>query len=203
MPPPMPTDTDDARLPAVVRLYRGPLERYATHLLGGDHARGQDAVQDTFQRLLQQPTQTRDELMHDFTPTHATSPANTQRAADDPSGGVGGGGGRLKAWLFTVCRNRALDIRRKERRMTPLTAPLAGAQTEPAPGPDAQAQQHDSHAAVLRQMTALPANQQEVLRLRFHGELTYTQIAEVTGLTVGNVGYLLHHALKTMRQQLA
>ncbi|XAL98589.1 sigma-70 family RNA polymerase sigma factor [Phycisphaeraceae bacterium D3-23] len=197
MPPMVPTDTDDARLDAVVRVYRGPLERYATHLLGGDHARGQDAVQDTFQRLLQQPQATRDTLMHDFTPANTTRLTRPDRTAE-----TSGGGGRLKAWLFTVCRNRALDIRRKERRMTPLTAPLADAQTERAPGPAEQAQQHDAHAAVLRHMAGLPDNQQEVLRLRFHGELTYSQIAEVTGLTTGNVGYLLHHALKTLRQQL-
>lgn len=195
MPSPVPTDTDDARLQTVVRLYRGPLERYATHLLGGDYARGQDTVQDTFQRLIQQPTHDRDSLMADLEARLADH-ANRPASAELP-------GGRLKAWLFTVCRNRALDIRRKERRMTPLTAPLADAQTETAPTPDQQAQQHDTHSAVLRHMTTLPANQQEVLRLRFHGELTYTQIAEVTGLTVGNVGYLLHHALKTLRKQLA
>jgi len=196
MPPTLRTAADTAdeqSLAAVDRAFRGPLERYAAHLLGNDHARGQDVAQDTFQRLIQQPPEERARLMEGFTP-------GTQDSADAASGG---GGGALKAWLFTVCRNRALDVRRKERRMTPLTAPIADAQHERAPGPADTAQQHDEHDAVLRRMANLPDNQQEVLRLRFHAELTYPQIAEVTGLTVGNVGYLLHHALKTLRQQLA
>lgn len=196
MPPPVQTDTDDTRLGAIVRAYRGPLERYAAYLLGGDHARGQDAAQDTFQRLLQQPTEVREQLMAGFTP-------GIQDHAGESSGSGALPGGRLKAWLFTVCRNRALDIRRKERRMTPLTAPTTDAQAERGPGPADTAQQRDTHTAVLRRMADLPENQQEVLRLRFQGELTYPQIAEVTGLTVGNVGYLLHHGLKTLRQQFA
>lgn len=168
--PPAPTDTE-----AALREFREPLERYAAHLLAGDYARGQDVAQDTFERLLRQPAERRDELT----------------------------GGRLKAWLFTVCRNRALDIRRKEQRMTALTPPLADAQQTTAPGPAQAAQQRDSHDAVLQRIAKLPDNQQEVLRLRFQGELTYPQIAAVTGLSVGHVGYLLHHALKTLRQQLA
>ena len=183
---PVQTVLDDAQLGAVMRAYRDPLERYATHLLNGDYARGQDVVQDTFERLLRQDETLRQQLLADFT-------QNIVPGA--------GGGGRIKAWLFTVCRNRALDIRRKERRMTPLTATMAEAQTEPALGPAMLAQQHDAHDAVLKHMAKLPANQQEVLRLRFHSELTYPQIAQVTGLTPGNVGYLLHHALKTLRQQ--
>ena len=191
---------DEQTLAAVSRAFQGPLERYAAHLLNNDHARGQDVAQDTFQRLLQQPPQQRAALMEGF--TAETQEAATGDAGKSPGGG-GKGEGNLKAWLFTVCRNRALDVRRKEQRMTPLTAPLADAQQETAPGPAQAAQQHDDHAAVLQKMAHLPANQQEVLRLRFHGELTYPQIAQVTGLTIGNVGYLLHHALKTLRQQLA
>ena len=30
--------------------------------------------------------------------------------------------GHLAQWLFTVCRNRALDVRQKESRMQPLSA---------------------------------------------------------------------------------
>jgi RNA polymerase sigma-70 factor (ECF subfamily) len=48
----------------------------------------------------------------------------------------------------------------------------------------------------------LPANQQEAIRLKFQHELSYKQIAEVTQLSVSNVGFLIHTGLKTLRQRL-
>jgi DNA-directed RNA polymerase specialized sigma24 family protein len=42
---------------------------------------------------------------------------------------------------------------------------------------------------VLAAVAELPAAQQEVLRLRFHDELTYKEISEITSHSVGNVGF--------------
>jgi len=44
--------------------------------------------------------------------------------------------------------------------------------------------------------------QQEAVYLRFQGGLSYKEIAEVTGHTVTNVGFLLHAAVKSIRAQL-
>ena len=41
-----------------------------------------------------------------------------------------------------------------------------------------------------------------MIHLRFEEDLSYKEIAERTGLTVGNVGYILHHALKAMAIEL-
>jgi len=48
----------------------------------------------------------------------------------------------------------------------------------------------------------LSVNQQEVLRLKFQHGLSYRQIAEVTRLTVTNVGFLIHAGLKKLRRQM-
>jgi RNA polymerase sigma-70 factor (ECF subfamily) len=42
----------------------------------------------------------------------------------------------------------------------------------------------------------------ELIRLRFNEDLSYKDISARTGLTVGHVGYLLHHALKAMAVEL-
>jgi RNA polymerase sigma-70 factor (ECF subfamily) len=42
-----------------------------------------------------------------------------------------------------------------------------------------------------------------VLRLKFQHELSYREIAEKTGLSVSNVGFLMHTALRALRQRLA
>ena len=51
-------------------------------------------------------------------------------------------------------------------------------------------------------LSELPEREQEVVRLKFLHELSYKEIAEVTGLTAGNVGYILHHALLKLRRGL-
>lgn len=163
------------RVTHAVQTLREPLVRYAAYLLGGDVGLGQDVAQDTFGKLLQKPPQDLDQLTDD----------------------------RLKAWLFTVCRNRALDLRRKQRRMTTYSAPTLDQQQDATLGPADLAQKRDTLAALLRKLATLPSNQQEVIRLRFQGEMTYSQIAEVTELTRSNVGYLLHHGLKTLRTQMS
>jgi len=111
--------------------------------------------------------------------------------------------GKLAEWLFTVCRRRALDVNRKEHRMTTLEELGVDATASAAPGPDALAVQREGEGEALRLLAALPPNQQEVIRLKFQNELSYQEISGVTGLSVSNVGYLIHTGLKTMRGWMA
>jgi len=48
----------------------------------------------------------------------------------------------------------------------------------------------------------LPKNQQEVVRLRFHGHHSYQEISDITGLSVGNVGFILNAAMRNLRGKL-
>ncbi len=106
---------------------------------------------------------------------------------------------RLAAWLFTVCRRRAVDVHRKERRMTVLTAdPPATVR-----GPAETFEDRDSTRAVFARLAGLPASQQEAVRLRFLQQFSYREIAGVMGLTESHVGVLLHTALKTLRASFA
>lgn len=111
------------------------------------------------------------------------------------------GADHLRRWLFTVCRNRALDVRRKEGRQRRLgdASSLAAA----AAGPAAAAERHDLAALARRALAALPGKEREVIRLRLEEGLSYREIAAVTGLTVSNVGFLIHTGLKRIRRRLA
>lgn len=110
--------------------------------------------------------------------------------------------GHMAEWLFTVCRHRALDVRRKEVRMTTMTAEKAA--SHPSPGPDQalQAEHRDTARQVQRIVATLPENQQEVVRLKYQAGLSYKEISRVTELSVSNVGYLLHTAIGKIREQL-
>jgi RNA polymerase sigma factor (sigma-70 family) len=100
----------------------------------------------------------------------------------------------LAQWLFTVCRNLAFDVRRKENRMTPL------GDTEISVAPDLDERQTASQ--IFQFIETLPKNQREVLYLKFQCDLSYKEISEITRLSVSNVGFLIHTAVRTIRKQM-
>src|SRR6266436_6566252 len=103
-------------------------------------------------------------------------------------------------WLFTVCRNGALNVCRKERRMHYLDEELIEAREGEQPMPFKRLEEEEAAAFLTRIIGTLPPRQQEVLRLKFQNDLSYRQIADITKTTTNNVGVLIHTALKTLRQ---
>ncbi|HBE69297.1 MAG TPA: sigma-70 family RNA polymerase sigma factor [Planctomycetaceae bacterium] len=151
---------------------RQTLVNYTSHLLRRDCEEAADVVQDSFVRLCQQPW-----------------PEIESKAV---------------AWLYRTCRNRAIDILRREKRMS--TAKLGDEATQvtdtSAGDPGHAIDQDEQLGRVREQLASLSRKQQEVLRLRLHDGLSYKQIAEVTGLTVSNVGYQIHDAIIRLRRKL-
>ncbi len=111
--------------------------------------------------------------------------------------------GRLAEWLFTVCRNRSLDVLRKEGRMTRLGDDQVQTKLSPEPDPAFAVEQADSAQHALLMLDGLPTNQKEVLRLKFQNGFSYREISRISGLSVTNVGFLIHTGLKTLRKRLA
>ena len=65
------------------------------------------------------------------------------------------------------------------------------------------AEREEAHSEVMRFLDRPPTNQQEVIRLKFQGDMSYKEISEVTSLSVSNVGFLMHTGLKRLRQLLS
>lgn len=111
--------------------------------------------------------------------------------------------GHLAAWLFRVCRNRAFDLRRKDTRVDSTVDSINPADTkDPHPGPAEVAQQREDAGYVMKLLETLPENQQEAVYLRFQGGLSYKEISEITGHSVTNVGFMLHAAVKKIREHI-
>lgn len=108
----------------------------------------------------------------------------------------------LPAWLFRVCRNRALDVRKKEGPLRPLDEMPARTEIDPGDDPHGSLERSDAAKRALVALAELPPSQQEVLRLRLQEELSYKEISAVTGHSVSHVGVLVHVGLKTVRQRL-
>ena len=111
--------------------------------------------------------------------------------------------GHLAEWLFTVCRHRALDVLRKEGRMTRFAEgeleQVRAAEARPGRALEAA----ETQAALLGLIGRLPANQQEVIRLKFQNGFSYKEISRITRLSVSNVGFLIHTAVNRLKRDFA
>lgn len=105
----------------------------------------------------------------------------------------------LKSWLFTVCRNRCLDVLRKDKRIEPLDDIGWQKLASPEHSASENAENDDEHQDVMRFMDRLSDNQKEVILLKFQQGMSYEEIHRVTGLTSGNIGFLIHAGLKRLR----
>lgn len=148
--------------------YQSPLLRYAARLLR-DPVAAQDVVQNVFVKLA--------------------------RRAD------GGAPPReaLKSWLYRVTHNEAVDTMRRETRLR-LLHDRHGEWVEinePASGGDDMTEQ-ERKQTVLRFVHKLHPREKQVLLLRLEEGLSYQEIAAVTGRSEGNVGNLLHHAVRKL-----
>jgi RNA polymerase sigma factor (sigma-70 family) len=107
--------------------------------------------------------------------------------------------GRLKSWLYTVCRNRSIDVLRKENPMLSSGGEAFENLNDSALDPSRAMEERERHAEVMTFLDRLPENQREVIRLKFQGDLSYKEISDVTGLSVSNVGFLIHTGIKRLR----
>ncbi len=110
--------------------------------------------------------------------------------------------GHVAQWLFTVCRNRALDVRRRENRMNTQSMSAAQEVASSGPAPSDVAEARQDRSRILGAMDTLPENQRECLRLKFQNGMSYKEISAITGLSVTNVGYLIHVGIKALRADL-
>lgn len=204
---------DATALSALLARYERPLVRYAQSVTG-DLESARDVVQETFIKFARgemrgaegkevigdrrvvigpapapdaPPNSARtDSTNHPSPITNHSPSSDTQR--------------HTEAWLFTVTRNRALDHHRKFSRIIPM--PLPEDRPSGAPGPAAVLEQQETATSLFALLDALSPNQREVIRLKFQNDLSYREIADITQLSVTNVGFLLHTGLKKLRELL-
>ena len=110
-----------------------------------------------------------------------------------------------KRWLYRTVHNLALNQRRQARKIIPLQpdSPDAGETADPRPLPDEQIARSEGIGLVRLTLETLDERSRELIRLKFTENLSYKEISERTGLKAGHIGYLLHHALKDMADELA
>ena len=104
----------------------------------------------------------------------------------------------LKGWLYRVTHNEAVDLIRAEERRRNLHDRQAADATCCTDGIHCDPQPDERRALVMQNLNVLSLTERQVLLLRLQEELTYEEIAQVTGHSSGTIGCLLHHAVKKL-----
>ncbi|MBT3194498.1 MAG: sigma-70 family RNA polymerase sigma factor [Verrucomicrobia bacterium] len=107
---------------------------------------------------------------------------------------------KLKSWLFRVTHNEAVDLIRRESRLKVLHEKHAEERREDTcpDGHNCPPSHEERKATVLTHLKRLHPREQQIVLLRLEQGLSYRDISEITGRSEGNVGNILHHAIRKL-----
>jgi RNA polymerase sigma factor (sigma-70 family) len=108
----------------------------------------------------------------------------------------------LAGWLHRVTHNLALDHLRRESRLRKLHSEAAPLDEPLAEAADRDLDRREAQAILARELGQIPPNERAVLLLKLKEGKSYREISALTGLSEGNVGYLIHHGLKRLTARL-
>jgi RNA polymerase sigma-70 factor (ECF subfamily) len=165
---------DRAALDELFRRYRAVAYRVAYRLLGRE-ADALDAVQDAFIKVLTHLDRFR-------------------------------GHSSFKTWLLRIVSNASLDLGRQRKRdgWNDRPAPRPDpAEPDHLPPPAAGLEQADLRRAIDLALARLPAAQRQTFVLHVDGELSYREVADTLGISIGTVMSRLFYARQKLKTLLA
>jgi RNA polymerase sigma-70 factor, ECF subfamily len=109
---------------------------------------------------------------------------------------------KFSTWLLTVASNYCIDRIRRRRYAWVTLDDVAYSLPSLGAGPERSALQREQREAVQQAIQALPENYRLITVLRYWNDLSYAEIAEVTGLTEATVKTRLFRARKMLADML-
>ena len=104
-----------------------------------------------------------------------------------------------QTWLLTIARNTVTDyLRKSSKRNTMPLENAFGIQSDDPP-PQEEAERREEYERLRLCLAILPQREQEIISLKFGGELNNRQISSVVGLSENNVGTILFRAICKLR----
>jgi RNA polymerase sigma-70 factor (ECF subfamily) len=139
--------------------------------------------------MLDRPDDAEDVLQEVWLTAHASPPD-------------GGEGSNVRAWLYRVATNAALDRLARERRRSSLRdARRADLAPGPVPPPDDDEWGEAIREAVRRRVAALPRKQREAVWLRWIDGEEYEDVADAMGTTVPAARANVYQGLRRLRAE--
>jgi len=166
----------------IVRRYGDSVLGYLTRM-AGNRERAEDLFQETFKRV--------HEKAHTFR------------------------GGQFKSWLFRIATRVTIDHARRRRRLKIVSLnqrldcnnhnsdePGAVAVANDSHNPSQEVMKIEQAEQVRHAIQSLPDRQRATLVLAYYQQLSYPEVAEVMGCTIGTVKTQMFRALRTLAKRL-
>ena len=102
----------------------------------------------------------------------------------------------VATWVFTIARNRKIDMLRKQRRPEPEDLPWG---PEPEPEQAEVLGRRQESARLGDALARLPEAQRKLVEAAYFGDLSHSEIAAKTGLPLGTIKSRLRLALEKLR----
>jgi RNA polymerase sigma-70 factor (ECF subfamily) len=159
----------------LVRRYQRPIAAYVYRMVG-DYDAALDLTQDVFIKVYNSLARYRSEF-------------------------------KFSTWIYKIAHNVAVDhLRRYGPRAQALVTEVEGEQRElqlesRKLSPEDESERAERRLEIEKIVGELPPGYRELVALRHSSDLSYEEIAEVTGLPLGTVKNRLFRAREVMRQQ--
>jgi RNA polymerase sigma-70 factor, ECF subfamily len=166
---------DPGALEAIVRLHGAGILGYLRKMCGSTD-QAEDMFQETFKKVYES--------------------ARTIR------------GDKLRPWLYAVATNVAMDGLRKKKRLRFVSfggdqdRSQAEAVADDKADPPADAMREELRGIVKTEVAALPERMRATLILAYYEGLSYAEIAECMGCSIGTVKTQMFRAMKTLAERL-
>lgn len=197
-------EVDEARrTPPALQAERGQAELSSAEqdrldaqaALGGDQAafadlvsRYQSAVYNMAYRMLGDPTEAEDAAQEVF--VRAWNQLHTFQQDR-----------RFSTWLLSIASHLCIDLLRRRRPSAPLDDVALYVPSD-EPQPEELAMRAEQRDMVKNLLNTLPDKYRSVTVLRYYNDLSYDEIARMTGLTESAVKTQLHRARRMLAEQL-
>ena len=166
----------EASFEELVRRYQRPIAAYIYRMVG-DYDAALDLTQEVFIKVYNSLTRYRSEF-------------------------------KFSTWIYKIAHNAAIDhLRRFAVREQALTTGFDGERREISiesrrPTPEQESEREERRSEIESVVQLLPGAYRELIVLRHSHDLSYDEIADVTGLPLGTVKNRLFRARETMRELL-
>ncbi|MCA9136788.1 MAG: RNA polymerase sigma factor [Planctomycetales bacterium] len=107
-----------------------------------------------------------------------------------------------QAWLIRSVRNRAFSYLRDNKREVLAGDDNSRDLSSGEETPEELLLRMEASRVLRQSLHELDPSDRELVKLKYFEGLKYSEISHQTGLSIGNVGYRLHHILKQLAEKL-
>jgi RNA polymerase sigma-70 factor (ECF subfamily) len=109
----------------------------------------------------------------------------------------------FSTWIFSIARNTIIDYYRKRSREQKYQEETSRDISKSSESPEEEALRSEETRKLYDCLSRLTTSEQELISLKFSGEMTNREIARITGLSESNVGTILCRAVRKLRDEFS